>query len=275
VNAEERQMYDFAYTLVESAGVKLKLKRMNSVLEYVEKTSHNDLVTEHDLFIEKYLTDLIISKYPNHGILSEEGNCNKSSSASEYIWIIDPIDGTTNYFRFGKDYAISLALYCLEKPVFGLVYDVSNSLMFSGKHDEGAIVNGCKPISLPGLVDLLSKSVVAISLRTMKEFESHGMDVLGMLSKAQAHRYLGCASLEICRVANGEYDLFISSNVHEWDIAAARVYLEQRGGFLISKKKDINGGAGGKLMVVAFRSPKIWEEAIHHLPVKIKNVFGY
>ncbi|EGW40079.1 inositol monophosphatase family protein [Desulfosporosinus sp. OT] len=273
MNDEEREMYEFAKDLTHSAGSKLRLERQHSVITVREKTSQMDLVTEHDLLIEKLLVKAILGKYPGHGILAEECQTWVSSNLGGYTWVIDPIDGTINYYRFGKDYAISLALYKGETPIFGLVYDVANGVMFSAGQGEGAIMNGARLDSLPDQNEGLNKAVVGISLRTMREFAGMGMDILGMLARAQAYRYLGCASLELCKVANGEYDLFISSNVHEWDVAAARIFLEQRGGGVLIRRKDDNGSPCGKLLVAAFRSPLIWEEAFEYLPQCLRDKF--
>lgn len=271
MNNEEREMYDFAYHLTQSAGSKLKLERRNSVIEVREKTSQMDLVTDHDIMIERFLAEAIMEKYPGHGILAEENQTWASADSNGYTWVIDPIDGTINYYRFGKDYAISLALYRDGNPIFGLVHDVANGVMFGARHGEGALMNGHRLNILPERKERMNKAVVAMSMRTMSELAGLDMDVLGMLSRVQAHRYLGCASLELCKVANGEYDLFISSNVYEWDIAAARIYLEQRGGFLLPRVKDKDSSRYGKLFVAAFRSPLIWEEALEYFPECIKN----
>lgn len=273
MNTEEREMYDFANILMHSAGSRLKLERQDSVIEVREKTSHMDLVTEHDLLIEKLLVEAILRKYPGHSILAEESQEWVRSARGDYTWVIDPIDGTINYYRFGKDYAISLALYRDEKPIFGLVYDVANEVIFGAVQGEGAKMNGYRLDVLPDRHERLNKAVVGISLRTMREFTGLGMDVMEMLSMAQAYRYLGCASLEICKVANGEYDLFISSNVHEWDVAAARIFLEQRGGGVLIRRKVDNSSRLGKLWVAAFRSPLIWEEAFAYLPQCLRDKF--
>lgn len=214
-----------------------------------------------------------MQKYKDHHILAEESYTDVGKSEEGYTWIIDPIDGTMNYYRFAKDYAISLALYRSGEPVFGLVYDVANNIMFSGRNSEGSTMNGRSLNKLNKKKRELNNAVVSMSLRTMKELSGMGMDVFGMLSKVQAHRYMGCASLELCKVANGEYDLFISSNVYEWDIAAARVLIEQCGGFVISREKDKKGVQSGKLFVAAFHSPALWEETLEHLPGSVKGVF--
>jgi len=275
MNEQEREMYDFAYDLIRSAGCKLKQERLHSVIEVKEKTSQMDLVTEHDLLIERILIAAIVAKYPGHDILAEESRGRVNTDSDGYTWVIDPIDGTVNYYRFGRDYAISLALYRDGNPVFGLINDVASGVMFCAKHGEGAIINNCRLNILPERKEKMHKAIVAMSLRTMMELASLDMDVIGMLSRVQAYRYLGCASLELCRVANGEYDLFISSNTYEWDVAAARIYLEQRGGFFLYRRKNKDNSRYGKIFVIAYRSPLIWEEALEYFPKCIRNEFGY
>ncbi len=272
MNDEERGMYEFAYYLIRSAGFKLRQDRKYSVIKVREKTSQMDLVTEQDILIEKYLAEAIMRIYPGHGILAEEGRDWANADGNGYTWVIDPIDGTINFYRFGKDYAISLALYKEGNPVFGLVYDVAGEVMFAARHGDGAIMNGCRLDILPERQKKMNKAVVAMSSRTMIELAGMGMDVWGMLSGVQALRYLGCASLELCKVGNGEIDLFISSNVYEWDIAAGRIFLEQKGGFFFSKRK-VHSSRFSKLMVIAFRSPQILEEALEFLPPSIRKAY--
>jgi myo-inositol-1(or 4)-monophosphatase len=275
MNQEERGMHDFAHGLVKAAGQQLKEARNHSSLQVKEKTSQMDLVTDQDVLIEEFLVGEILKRYPTHTILAEEshgaGRVCSGSSVERYTWIIDPIDGTVNYYRLGRDYAISLALYLNHKPVFGMVYDVANDLMYEASQHGGALLNG-QHQGIPGIGTLaadcktLNQAVVAMSLRTMREFSGKGMDVLGMLAKVQAHRYIGCASLELCKVANGEYDLFISCNVYPWDVAAARIFIEERGGVFLYRKRDKTTDPGSKLLVAAFRSPAVWKEVQEHLP---------
>lgn len=291
-------MLDLAHTLVKAAGQQLREARTNSTLQVREKTSQMDLVTEQDLLIEEFLTGEIRKRYPTHSILAEEshgsgsvcpssvesgeifrketeGFAGTDASAEGYSWIIDPIDGTVNYYRLGRDYAISLALYQDQEPVFGLVYDVANDLMYEANRHDGALLNGhhqgiSGSTALAADCKALNQAVVAMSLRTMREFTRGGMDVLGMLAKVQAHRYIGCASLELCKVANGEYDLFISCNVYPWDVAAARIFIEERGGIFLYRKREETSDPGSKLIVAAFRSPAVWQEVREYLPEEMQ-----
>ncbi|ATW26646.1 inositol monophosphatase family protein [Candidatus Formimonas warabiya] len=270
----EKEIFGYASSLIGSAGLKLKKERTRSVINVREKTSPMDLVTDHDLAVEKYLVASILGKYPGHSIISEESPARMGAGAGGYTWIIDPIDGTVNYYRFGRNYAISLALYKKEEPVFGLIYDVADAQIFSAGDGEGAFLNGSPLPEPPDDRSGLKQSVVALSFRTMQELVGLGMDVLGLLSRVQAHRYLGCASLELCKVANGEYDLFISSNVYEWDVAAARIFLEQRGGYLLCGNHDAGCAYPGRLLVAAFRSLPVWEEAFRLFPRCLRDKFA-
>lgn len=273
MNKAHREMYEFAYALTREKGKELKQIRQNSKLEVVEKTSQMDLVTQHDVYIQNCLVKSIIGNYPGHGIIAEEENLWVNADINNYTWLIDPIDGTVNYYRFGKDYAISLALYQNGEPVFGMVYDVEKDMMYSSIREEGAFVNQSpfKPYLLRQ--DSLNKAVVAVSLRTMCDLTRAGIDIMELLSGVQAHRYLGCSSLELCMVAKGDYDLFISTNVYHWDIAAARIFLEKCGGYLCWNEKNIEESACSKLWVAAFRSPAIWNETVRLFPESIRDRF--
>jgi myo-inositol-1(or 4)-monophosphatase len=288
MDSTERIMYGFARSLLYSAGSILKQERRHGAFQVREKTSAMDLVTDQDLAVEKYLIESILAKYPGHCIISEESCARVEKDTGRYTWIIDPIDGTVNYYRFGKDYAISLAVYRSGEPVFGLVYDVAAETMFSAGTSEDAAVNGRSWQVRTNGPSSLNKSVVAISNRTMKELAGRGMNIWGVLSGVQAHRYLGCASLELCKVAAGEYDLFISASVYIWDVAAARIFLEQKGGTILcgGGKQEAgncgraasfgnlgNPGACGKLLVAAFRSPAVWQEALGYFPQEMKAQF--
>lgn len=275
MNCLEKEMYDFAYSITQSAGVKLKLERKYSTVEIREKTSQMDIVTQYDVMIEEYLCEAILEKYPEHLIVAEECHTSPVSGNSGYTWVIDPIDGTTNYYRFAKDYSISIALYYGEDSVFGLVYDVANDIMYSARAGEKPVMNGYRLKNISDGESSLSKAVIGMSLRTIKELSDMGADVFDLLSRAQAHRYLGCASLELCKVASGEYDLFISSNLYAWDIAAARILIGQCGGFLISCKKERKASCPEKLFVAAFRSTELWKETLDLLPLNVRSCFGF
>jgi len=273
LNIYERGIYEFATTLIEDAGKKLKTECQNLTITICEKTSYSDIVTTHDVFIEQFLTKTILKNYPEHSIMAEESYIFGNLSIEGYTWIIDPIDGTTNYCHSSKDYAISMALYRNEQPVFGFVYDVANELIYRGIDGEGSTLNGNKMNGLTRENTCLHNGIVSISFNTMNELNNKGMNVFDWLSQVRGYRYMGCASLELCKVAKGEYDLYISTNVYPWDIAAARILIEQCGGVFISCPKDKSVSQGGKLFVAAFHSSLLWEETLIYIPDSIKNEY--
>lgn len=275
MNEREKEMAEFACKLTEAAGGILLSERRDSAIIIKNKTSHMDIVTQQDVMIEKYLTNAILAKYPDHSVLAEECHNTGTSSNRGYTWIIDPIDGTINFCRFARDYAISLALYFNDTPVFGLVYDVAGDRMYSAGNASIPTMNGT---SLPRMETgevKLRNAVIGMSYRTMRELNNMGVDVLNLLSRSHAHRYLGCASLELCRIANGEYDLFISSNVYTWDIAAARILITQSGGFLTACEREHEASSAGKYFVAAYRSHELWEEILKLMPQNVRCAFGH
>jgi myo-inositol-1(or 4)-monophosphatase len=271
----EKEMAEFAYGLTESAGAILRSERKHTAIKMMDKTSHMDIVTQKDVLIEKFITDAILQKYPGHEVLAEEGYNTGTNSNSGYTWIIDPIDGTINFCRFARDYAISIALYHGKAPVFGLIYDVAGDRMYSAEDGSIPEVNGTCLEKLSGSETKLRNAIIGMSLRTMRELNNMGTDVLDLLSRVQAHRYLGCASLELCRIASGEYDVFISSNVYTWDIAAARILITQCGGSMIVCEKELDAACARKYFVAAYRSPALWEDILQLLPYNVQCAFGY
>lgn len=266
----ELEMYRFAEALVVEAGRMIREQRSQQTVEMKEKACHSDIVTAQDVLIETYLTREIMAQYPEHFILSEESRCNTAVSSDGYTWIIDPIDGTFNFYQFAKYYAVSLALYNKSKPVFGLVYDVSAEVLYTGEDGGTALVNKERLIRTGAALKRLNAAVLTMSHTTMRELHTLGTDVFSLLSKARAHRYLGCASLELCKVAAGIFDIYLSTNVCVWDIAAARMVIEQSGGTFISRE---NPAKKGKLLVAAFYAPEVWDEVLQNCSIQVRSLF--
>ena len=126
---------DFARNLVVACGARLRERRRSSSPAMRAKGSYRDIVTDHDLWVQQYLAEALQKEAPFCGILGEEGA--RRQGDSPWTWVLDPIDGTTNYYQAGRGYAISLGLLYREEPVWGLVLEGS-----SGKALEGSIPYG-------------------------------------------------------------------------------------------------------------------------------------
>ena len=130
-----------------------------------EKGSYRDIVTDHDLWVQEYLLSRLLARWPDHGVLGEEGA--RRQGTSPWTWVLDPIDGTTNYYQAGRGCAISLGLLYRGEPVWGLVLDIS-----SGKAREGSIPYGPeRPGSLAP-----HQAVLHLGVRTMESLAALGGD---------------------------------------------------------------------------------------------------
>ena len=210
-----------AIDLVKRAG-ELIIKRKKVLHLQVKNQDPSDLVSNVDLEVEKFLISELASMYPDACFFTEE-------MTSEFIekaecFIIDPIDGTTNFVSQGENYAISLAYYYRREAVFGIVYDVMRGDLFLGVKGQGASLNGEQLCSKQD--NGLDKMVIDCSLKSMMQLkEFHDVDVTVLVDKVRGHRALGCASLAICWIAAGKLNAYLSSKLKLWDYAAANIVL--------------------------------------------------
>lgn len=215
----QQDVIAFALKLVRTCGEQL---RQVSAVTPEFKTDFQDLVTEYDRSIEEQIHNALKEKFPAHSFLGEES----VKESGDHLWILDPIDGTTNFVSLHRDFAISLAYYHKKQPVFGIVYDVMRDEMFVGVHGKGAWLNE-KPL------DVLRKKegkecILDAGMHVMGYIEkTYGGDPLSMQDEFRAHRYLGCASLSIVQIAQGLRDFYLSAHVKCWDYAAAVIILEE------------------------------------------------
>ncbi|MCU0415025.1 MAG: inositol monophosphatase [Ignavibacteriaceae bacterium] len=194
------------------------------------KTNELNLVTETDKASEKMITDFIKKKYPSHGILAEEGSdFNKSA---EYLWVVDPLDGTTNFAHGLPIFAVSIGVQKNGETIAGVVYDVMRDIIYSAEKGNGSFENG-KKISV-SKNDNLGHSVLVtgfpynIRENPDKAFERF----IAFLKHARAIRRLGSAAIDFCYVANGVFDGFWEVSLHPWDICAGKLIVEEAGGIV-------------------------------------------
>jgi len=202
----------------------------------VSSKGDEGVVTELDLASDRLIRDEIESAFPDHGILSEESPEKKGSSPGR--WIIDPLDGTTNYSHSFPHFAVSIAFEDSGKVTFGVVYDPMRDELFSAEYGKGAFLNGQK-IEV-STVKGLGGSLIALDFP--HSLASPGSSVLtsfaSLQRKVHALRKAGSAALELCYVAAGRLDGYWSSRFHAWDAAAGALILEEAGGRIT----DLLGG---------------------------------
>lgn len=214
---------EFTTQLVKDAGANIR-KLMENKIEIETKANHADFVTNVDKQTEIFLVEGIKGKYQDQDFLTEENTTPRQES--DELWIIDPIDGTTNFIFQQKNFAISIAYYYKRKPVFGIVYDVMADKMFVGITGEGAFLNGEK-LEMTDQDRTLKQSLMYGDLYSLTLFPN-GTEHLR--NELVSHRYLGAASIEICMVAEKLSQAYISKNLKVWDVAAAVIVLKEAGG---------------------------------------------
>ncbi len=212
--------------LIQHAGKVKKIGYKNEV----------NLVTEVDWLSEEAIIKMIKSKFPHHGILTEESGTEKSDSA--YKWIIDPLDGTTNYAHNFPIFCVSIALEKERNIVLGVVYNPNLDELFTAEKGKGAFLSNGKEtekskrrIRVSQTAEL-SQSLLATGfpydIRTSQEDNLNHF--ANFYKRAQAIRRAGSAALDLCYLAMGRFDGFWELKLSPWDMAAGSLLVTEAGG---------------------------------------------
>jgi len=244
-----------------AAGIKgaAVLKSKFGKVKQIAKKGDIDLVTEADKESEKAIIETLKSVFPDHSILAEESGLNDASS--EHQWVIDPLDGTTNFAHRLGLFAVSIAYSKNGEILFGLVFNPMTDELFTAVKGEGAMLNSraievtrTEKVSESLLVTGFPYNLKSIIDPLMKRF-TH------CLEAAQGVRRLGSAALDLCYVACGRFDGFWEQNLHPWDTAAGMLIAREAGAvvtdfsnqlFTIDQKEILatNGKIHGEMLEV-------------------------
>lgn len=215
-----------AVNAATKAGLILK-KNLSKKRKIAYKGAVN-LVTEMDLLAEDIITSLIKKHFPNHNILAEEKV--NSQGDSPYRWIIDPLDGTTNYAHGFPIFCVSIALEKDKEIILGVVYDPMREELFLAEKGKGAKLNG-KKIHVSA-VSKLSQSLLATGFPyDLRESSENNFDHFRNFAlRVHAVRRAGSAALDLCYVAAGRFDGFWEMKLGPWDFAAGSLIVKEAGG---------------------------------------------
>lgn len=223
---ELKELTLFARELAVGAGGILR-RGFNRALS-VQYKGRIDPVTEYDLKAEQYITGKISRRYPHHAILTEEGSA--VGERSEYLWVIDPLDGTVNFAHGFPVYCVSIALQYEGESVAGAVYDPERTELFWAQQGSKAYLNG-RTIAV-STEDKLERALLATGFAY--DIGTARRNNLGLFSrmakKAQGIRRPGSAAIDLCWLACGRIDGFWELKLHPWDTAAAKLIVEAAGG---------------------------------------------
>lgn len=202
-----------------------------------EKGSFNNLVSYVDKEAEKKLVQVLNSLLPQAGFVTEEGTV-EQSNIHEYNWIIDPLDGTTNFLHALPIYAISIALVKNNKPILGVVYEVTRKECFHAIENGPAYCND-KVIRVSSVKNL-NESLLATGFPYYKfeKMDAYLNIIKTYLDNTHGIRRLGSAAIDLAYVACGRLDGFFEYNLNAWDVAAGAFIIQQAGGTVT----DFSGG---------------------------------
>jgi myo-inositol-1(or 4)-monophosphatase len=195
------------------------------------KKNPRDLVTEADVAAQKMIESIVIGAFPEHRFLGEEGGFTSSSQDkdSELCWIVDPLDGTTNFVHGVPSFGPSIALTQGTNVLCGVFYNPMTEEFFSAAQGQGAFLNGTRIHTRTG--QALDEALVAVSFPTSLQEDSP--DLIALMKTAlvcQSFRRTGSTALNLAYVAAGRFDAFWAFSCHAWDIAAGVLLVQEAGG---------------------------------------------
>lgn len=194
-----------------------------------------DLVTDADLASQSAIQRTIVERFPDHGFLGEESTgIAFSEKLNDLAWIVDPLDGTTNYVHGYPHYAVSVALARGSDLLVGVVFDPLADICFSASAGRGAWLNG-QPIQVSGTTQV-SDALVAVSLPAHVRPNSPDLlDFVEAVQVCQAVRRSGSAALNLAYVAAGSLDGFWANQINPWDVAAGVLLVREAGGVVVGR----------------------------------------
>ncbi|RMH71284.1 MAG: inositol monophosphatase [Gemmatimonadetes bacterium] len=223
-------MLEAAINAAKAGGAVLQTQREK--LQYTEiiHKQARDFVTEIDIAAEKAILSLLADRFPTFGVLAEESE--QSTTDSPYCWIIDPLDGTTNYIHGYQMYCVSIALQYEQELILGVVYDPVRDELFTAEKGKGAFLNG-KPIQVTQTAERqMSLIATGFPFRKPQIFDHYLKVFRALFNICSDMRRAGSAALDLVHVACGRLDGFWEFNLYPWDIAAGTLIVKEAGGIV-------------------------------------------
>jgi myo-inositol-1(or 4)-monophosphatase len=225
-------MLNVAIKAARSAGAIINRAALDVESVRVSVKQTNDFVTEIDQKAEEIIIDTLLTAYPGHGILAEESGSEHGAKDSEFVWIIDPLDGTTNFIHGFPVYCVSIALAVRGKVEQAVVYDPTRNDVFCATKGRGAYMNDrrIRVAKRTRLQECLIST--GFPYRPGDKLKTY-LNMLGeVMSQCAGVRRPGAAALDLAYVAAGFSDGFFESGLKPWDVAAGSLLVQEAGGLV-------------------------------------------
>jgi myo-inositol-1(or 4)-monophosphatase len=259
-------MLNIAIRAAREAGniIARAVERLDTIK--ITPKAEKDFVTNIDMKAERAIIDVLRKAYPDHSILSEESGLDPKNE--DYLWIIDPLDGTTNFIHGFPHFAVSIALKCKGRVEQGVIYDPIRQELFTASHGTGARLNSTQRLRVSSKTTLehallgtgfpfRHPDLVAPYLETFKAF----------LPTATGIRRAGSATLDLAYVASGRLDGFWEFGLKPWDIAAGALMIREAGGLISDFSGAENYLESGNIVT---GNPKIFKAMLQAIQPALK-----
>ena len=228
-------MLSIAVKAARRAGSLINRATQDVDLLTVERKGVSDYVSEVDRLAEQAIVETLLEAYPDHAILAEEGG---AQGHSDYLWVIDPLDGTTNFLHGFPQFAVSIGLQVKGVLSLAVVYDPTRNELFTAERGRGAHLNDRR--LRVSKQTRLQESLIGTGFpyRDFSYLDDYLKMFRELLPKTAGLRRPGCASLDLAYVAAGRYDGFWEAGLKPWDLAAGVLLIQEAGGLVT----DFDGG---------------------------------
>ena len=230
-----RQITEATVRIAREAGARLRQERENLDASRIETKHTHDFVSYVDRETEQFVIGKLHSLLPEAGFITEEGTAvdedsPAGASGAAYRWVVDPLDGTTNFLRDNYPYCVSIALRSETELLVGVVYEVGRDECFSAWQGGPSLLNG-RPIHVSATLGLDSAYAILELPYNATDYRQPGTHLLNWLyGRVAAIRMLGSAAAEICYIAAGRYDMYCEAYLGRWDFSAGAIILRRAGG---------------------------------------------
>ncbi|MDN3921684.1 inositol monophosphatase family protein [Roseateles violae] len=225
-------MLNVAIKAARAAGAIINRASLDLDILKINTKSPNDFVTEVDQAAEAAIIETLLAAYPDHGILAEESGRQHGAKHSEFVWIIDPLDGTTNFIHGFPVYCVSIALAHRGVVQQAVVYDPTRNDLFYATKGRGAYLND-KRLRVSKRTRMSDALIgTGFPFRRGDNFKRYVKMFEEVMTQCAGLRRPGAAALDLCYVAAGYYDAFFETGLNPWDIAAGSLIITEAGGLI-------------------------------------------
>lgn len=256
-------MLNIAVKAARRAGTLINRASMDLEKIAVERKGPRDYVTDVDRACEEAITEVLRTAYPDHAVLGEEFG-HQGPEGSEFVWIIDPIDGTSNFIHGLPNYAVSIALAHRGQITQSCIYDPARNELFTATRGSGAFLNE-RRIRVSRRTRM-SDALLGVSWPGSGEVDGGASRFRPMAENALALRRMGSSVLDLCYVASGRLDGFCGVGLKPWDLAAGSLLVLEAGGLVADFDGEQGWMESGNVLAGA---PKIFTQMLSSLQPRV------